>query len=260
MRHLITIIVLVIILGSGALGSSSCRKMACLEKDSIEIVETSKKIKLAEYEIDSLNCLKAELQKRANKYSDLVVPKENKGLESKDLAALLISLLALMISYFVLRKENWNKNLDFISEIDKQFISDPTLWAVYDLEKDKYPLVKQISKQESEEERTGKLKAFCYYKLNNFDSVFLSTNRWSNNRKAWEAYMVHLIVESSLFKEIVTDASENYIYNIDYRKKLKKFLLLAATLEPTYNDYKTNQTSEKKAIYYATAKKILQVK
>ena len=156
----------------------------------------------------------------------------------------MISVLAVSLSLLVVIKEKWNKNLDFISEIDKQFIANPTLWSVYDSESENYPVPKQHPGVETAEERAGKLKALCYYKLNNFESVLLSTFPWSNTRKAWEAYMVHLIIESGLFKEIATEVSENYIYNVRYRKKIKKFLARAATIEPWNKKFLRNEITK----------------
>ncbi len=75
------------------------------------------------------------------------------GLGLKDMFAILLSFFALLISYLVMRNTRWNKNLDFISEIDKQFISDPGLWAVYDVEKDNYP-INRVAESETPNKRT----------------------------------------------------------------------------------------------------------
>jgi len=238
-------------------------------KDRLQIIELNKKIKSKQVEIDSLTYLTKDLQNYSNSYIDSNIIKQqtlyflvnkNEGLGLKDLAALLISVLALLLSFIVLNKQNWNKNLDFISEIDKQFITDPTLWAIYDLEASNYPLSKSSLTEETDAERKGKLRAFCYYKLNNFESVFLSTYKWSKTRKAWEAYMVHLIVESSLFKDVIEEASDNYIYNINYRKRLIKFIELAESLKKSYDTYKAAPNITAKKNYHNAAKKILKIK
>ena len=70
--------------------------------------------------------------------------------------------------------------------------------------------------------------------------------------------MVHLIIESGLFKEITTEISENYIYNVRYRKKIKKFLARAATIEPWYQKFLRNEIT--KEDYFNAAKQHLKIK
>ncbi len=265
-RHIIlTILCLIFLAGSNSCKSQS--KIIYRAKDSLQIEELKREIEQNDVEADSLKYTIKYLQARYKNGSDSMLSNQERlyflknksgGFSLKDLSALVIAVIAVSLSLLVIIKEKWNKNLDFISEIDKQFISNPVLWSIYDIERNKYPLSRKKRSTESPEERAGKLKAFCYYKLNNFESVLLSTFPWSNTRKTWEAYIVHLIVECSLFNEISIEVSENYIYNIKYRKKIKKFLALAKTIEPYYKKFVRNEITRE--AYFGVAKKNLRIK
>lgn len=65
----------------------------------------------------------------------------------------------------------------------------------------------------------GQLKAFCYYKLNNFE-LALKKLHWFQNKDSWEKYLKDVITKSSKFKNIANDAKNNEIFNKAFRDKL----------------------------------------
>jgi len=171
----------------------------------------------------------------------------------KYLLTFLISAFALILSYRTLQKERSNRHLDFLSEVDKLLIANPCLWAIYDKEKDNYPATKCSPTNENELE--GKLNAFCYFHLNNFELVFLYPPSRRKAKKTWEDYMIHLIVSSTKFRDILTKESSGYVYNEEYQERMVKLLTVANNILPYFEEYKSDKIERSQ--YYSKPKEIL---
>jgi hypothetical protein len=157
--------------------------------------------------------------------------------------------------FYTLRKERNNKQLEFLAELDKMIMNDPVLWAIYD--KHIATFIKAENSAITPELLDGKLKAFCYFHLNNFELVFLYPPLWFNSLRTWEDYLVHFIVSSTLFRLIVDKQCEGYVYNPRFIKWLKKVRALSEIVQPAFDTYKNSGFVEQH-LYYKSAKVALQ--
>lgn len=67
----------------------------------------------------------------------------------------------------------------------------------------------------------GKIRAFAYYKLNNFELALPSAAEYNEERTAsWESYIQEVIIKSEVFRGIVLEAIASKIYNQSFREKL----------------------------------------
>jgi hypothetical protein len=169
------------------------------------------------------------------------------------LLGLATAIGSIIFTYRSFQKEKSNRQIEFLSEIDKMLIDNPYLWTLYDTRKAQFTLSNNA--KITQQELDGQLDAFCYYHLNNFELVFLYPSANKETRKTWKDYMVHLIVSSTEFRQILTKESDGYIYNEPYRKQMKDFLALAKKIIPFYTQYVANSISQ--ADYYKAAREIL---
>ena len=139
---------------------------------------------------------------------------------------LIVSLVALWFSIQAFGRDKSYQNVAFLSEVDKLLIEHPYLRGIYDDHLAKFPVGKGMLKDVSQEEYDGKLYAYCYYLINNFEVIFKYSKPGSSNRKSWENYMVHLMRKSTLFKTKVKNASVDNIFDVTYQDELKKLLAL----------------------------------
>lgn len=72
----------------------------------------------------------------------------------------------------------------------------------------------------------GKIRAYSYYQLNSFELVFNYNAIAGVSNTIWEDYMINSMIDSSFFYKIVDNESEGYLYNQEYRNKLKDFMLI----------------------------------
>lgn len=143
------------------------------------------------------------------------------------LAPLIVSLFALWLSIKAFGRDKSYQNAAFLSEIDKLLIEHPYLRGIYTNQYHNYSPGTGMLEKVTQAEYDGKLYAYCYYLINNFEVVFKYSRKGSSNRTSWENYMIHLLRESVLFKEKVKDAITNPIFDTSYQKELKRLLCLA---------------------------------
>lgn len=94
----------------------------------------------------------------------------------------------------------------------------------------------QIDKKEtghstpSEKENTDqKIHGFIYYKLNNFE-IALERHHDLQSEEAWVKYMVHSMLLSTAFRNVVQKESEDIIYSKNFKKKLKDLLAIVSEI------------------------------
>ncbi len=165
----------------------------------------------------------------------------------------LISIYGIWYTKRSFHKEKANKHFEFLSDIDKLLIDNPSLWEIYDKDIGFYNTLGANPQKQGWLD--GQLDAFCYLHLNNFEFVFLYPPSKDSLKKTWRDYMIHLIVSSTRFREILIKESVGYIYDIHYRKNMIKYLNLANSILPYYNEYLANTITVEK--YYEKANEIL---
>lgn len=139
---------------------------------------------------------------------------------------LIVSLFALWFSIKAFGRDKSYQNVGFLSEVDKLLIEHPYLRGIYDNQLANFPPGTGMLQHVTQAEYDGKLYAYCYYLINNFEVIFKYSKKGSSNRRSWENYMVHLMRESTLFKTKVKNASVDNIFDVTYQDELKKLLAL----------------------------------
>ncbi len=214
------------------------------------------------------------------------------------------SIIAIVFTILGYKREGSYKHLTFLTDKNKMMVTEPKLWAIYDVHRNTYTsnltitgpctlningeeellflndgtismspvsgllkfaegnAVTQISnpgdftvaknnkyklsgkatvqiptgvgieiKSQLDKEMEGKIRAFCYYTLNSFELVF-RYNRGRNSRtKAWENYIIDILVRSSMFREIVESEVKGKIFDEGYQEKLKGFLVISCIIK-----------------------------
>lgn len=92
---------------------------------------------------------------------------------------------------------------------------------------------------DAELKRQDKLRAFCYFKLNNFEAAVARQYK-GDTKKTWTKYMVHTILNSPMFKNIVKKESIDIIYSEEFKKKLKEYLEIADIVKKELNKILAN--------------------
>ena len=179
----------------------------------------------------------------ANKTSSEPVPqkKEEKGdLSAIDVLNLVVASLALITSCVAIfythrqfERDSGIRSLEFVSEIDKMLMENPYLWQIYDENKERFPVNDPVQLLELE----GKIEAFCYYCINNFELVILRNKEDGLQLYAWKSYMIHTIVHSSIFKKLVNDSCTDFFYSTDYQKVLKELVDISKLVEIYFEKY-----------------------
>ena len=140
------------------------------------------------------------------------------------LFAMGISILSLVLSYKSLNRDLSYKHVSFLSEVDKLLVEHPYLRGIYDSQLPLFKAGSGMLTNCTQHEYNTKLYAYCYYLINNFETVFKHSEKGSTNRISWEKYMQHLIKNSTLFKSKVEDATTNPIFDTTYQEELKTLL------------------------------------
>jgi hypothetical protein len=96
----------------------------------------------------------------------------------------------------------------------------------------------------TDKELDDKLEAFCYYKINNFESVFAEGKKKGKVYETWRYYMVHTIMRSGIFKKTVGEAINGKLYEPGYTKLLREFVTMAEKLKPYYDSFKNKQIGD----------------
>jgi hypothetical protein len=172
--------------------------------------------------------------------------------DPKNDISLAISVFALGYAYYVYRKVRWT-NPDFLNGIEKLFVGQPYLKGIYDMHKDEY--AKQPNGMAAVELHQC-LEAFCYYHLNNFETVYLCLNplfkikhgKKVDPRKTWQDNLIRLLLGSTLFREIVEKESVRNRYNFAFLVQIREMLKLAEELSPIYERYKSGKINKMKYI------------
>lgn len=102
--------------------------------------------------------------------------------------------------------------------------------------------------------RVDRLRAFCYFKLNNFEWA-MERNHDKQIQEAWDNYMIHTVIHSTLFKNILKKERDDIVYSIKFRTKIGQFLSISDKVEEEItnleNELKNNNAlpADKKALY-----------
>jgi hypothetical protein len=221
---------------------------------------TMSRLKLIQLKIDS--SLTHKIDSIHSLTSVFLLDKENSDDNLFNVVTAVIALLSLLTSvggiiytYRSFQKEKSNKQIDFLSEIDKMLINNPYLWTLYDTRKSNFTITGCNNLEVGQQELDGQLEALCYFHLNNFELVFSYPSANMETRRTWSDYMVHLIVSSTRFREVMKKEADGYVYTAPYRRKMKELLGLAEKIMPFYEQYATDPNSRQ--VYYDAAKKIL---
>lgn len=148
------------------------------------------------------------------------------------LAAVCVSIIAARISFITAARaralgalqtymNNRSDSESLLIEIDKQLISEPRLWSLYD----GHPLA---SSTEMTPEMQARLQAFTYMMINMF---FLSLDYYehhdpqtaaaANSRKAWESYLEEVMHGSSRFRAIAINKRTHLLYTTSFVRTLR---------------------------------------
>ncbi len=92
----------------------------------------------------------------------------------------------------------------FLLEVNKQYVCDPRLFAIYD----KYPNRDELFKREPD--LLEKVRAFGYLKLNVFEIVYSVLPEGG----AWQAYFEDSLEKCSLLRQELTDQEKIYDKNL----------------------------------------------
>lgn len=140
---------------------------------------------------------------------------------------LAVSIIAMWFSIKAFSRDRSYQNTAFLSEVDKLLIEHPYLRGIYNIHYSDFKPGTGMLEKVTKVEYDGKLYAYCYYLINNFEVIFKYSKKGSSNRISWENYMIHLMKESDLFKDKVKDASINSIFDTTYQAELKRLLAVA---------------------------------
>ncbi|HLP64747.1 hypothetical protein [Flavobacterium sp.] len=166
-------------------------------------------------------------------------------LSVKDVIDVIISILTLLMSLFViyqivltkkaLTQNVTNRNLSYLTELDRFLITNTNLWQFYDVYYD--DAIIKINDNE--------LRGLIYYKLNHFEITLNETNLKKNNRRSWSNYMIYCLQHSRKFREEV----ESILLEKGYKGLFgKRFILkLALIYKEAINeksDYNTNSNTD----------------
>ncbi len=169
-----------------------------------------------------------------------------------------ILILPILISAGILwysranrHRDKTYKDLGLICEIDKQLVSNPELWGLWDSNKTSldYFYTQQLSKdglqqdeiderrKREEKKLEDKLMAFAYFKLN-ISEAAMESNHKSEMEITWEKYLVHTILHSSRFRKIIEKESRDIVYSESFKRQMCCFLSIVEDIEgdPAYNE------------------------
>jgi len=146
-----------------------------------------------------------------------------------------IAPIGILITFIVYRLTKKNKSYDFIFDLNKILIDKPELWYIYD----EHHMHININKIPN---FSFKLKAMCYYIINNYDLIYSNRNfifRWfpkfSITKRimrspfvVWSNFIKHLIEKSSNFRFTlyqITCSEKSDIYTEKFIVHLKLLIL-----------------------------------
>lgn len=125
----------------------------------------------------------------------------------KDWVGIIISIITLIVSFTslvqvgltkaALHQNVKNRNLNYLSELDRFLIEKPILWQFYDT------YYHQAMSNGEEIVDENELRGFIYYKLNHFEITLLEKNMGDMTRMGWDNYMIYCMNHSSKFREEV---------------------------------------------------------
>lgn len=172
------------------------------------------------------------------------------------LASLLISSIALaqlIYARMAIHQDVKNRNLSYLSELDRMLIEDPKLWQFYDEDaKD----VKPAKNGDDPVICEGKLKAFIYYKLNHFEITLTEENMSPHTAEAWNSYMIYCLQSSSRFTKEV----ESILLEKGYKGLFGPLFVLKLAIvykEAFKQDSRHNTESKKDADFMDDIKKVI---
>lgn len=95
------------------------------------------------------------------------------------------------------------RNLHFLSEMDRMMVENLNLWAFYKSHRKK--IFDSLPNKQERMRLKFQIRAFIYYKLNNFEIALLETNHYHDayTLKAWKEYFRYCLKRSPDFEKIV---------------------------------------------------------
>lgn len=186
------------------------------------------------FNLDSLfNFPKEQINKNPIIQNFPLVLEKDKGLDSSAWIAIISACIALFATYFSMR--SYSKSIrnaarvehnNFFQEIDKQLITDPLLWTVYNDPEILNGLVRPNTPL-----HFMKRKAFLYLHLNSYDSIFYFYHKIiikneidRSTYTSWNNYYRDLYRKSDEFRMIVNRAIELNYYQKGFIDHLKDYL------------------------------------
>jgi hypothetical protein len=98
----------------------------------------------------------------------------------------------------------WNQYMNALFDLDRQLITRPELWAIFDNHE-------LATKRAEDAESRGRREAFIYYHLNLFETVFNNYNNMLSRTRideqywqSWDAWIRYFLVESREARELFT--------------------------------------------------------
>ncbi len=156
-------------------------------------------------------------------------------MEYSKILPIAISLIALIISIIVAFRNWWyneisvrytarNHYMSVLFDIDKQLISNPSLWSIYDNHST------GITKL-TEATEVGKRRAFIYFHINLFEIVFNDYNKVlhlnQTDRQFWESwktYIKQFFTRSSEARQVFKESYTQGLYIQDYVSFINKII------------------------------------
>jgi hypothetical protein len=171
--------------------------------------------------------------------------------------ALSVAVYALFSSIYTVRVQQPKQ--DFLPAIYRMIIEKPYLSAIYDIDKDKFS---NPPKGMTPEEFKGSMMAFCYLYLRSFEMVFWdrvfkqTRGKRTEEKRIWENRVIHLMVSSTLFRQIKEKEMDGNRYNPWFRARMKIFLIIAEQLIPLFEKQKAGGITQLE--YYDVSKELLE--
>lgn len=164
------------------------------------------------------------------------------GIGTKDWVGFGLTFAAIVVSAFALYQLSLakkalvqsvdNRNLEYLSEIDRMLIEKPELWRFYDAYQHKG---KKVSK--------GALRGFIYFKLNHFEITLNEEHLRDTTRRSWQNYMIYCLQHSTPFRKeaesILLDKGYKGIFGLRFITNLAE-LYKAASDENSPQNQKFN--------------------
>ncbi|MFT3793090.1 hypothetical protein [Flavobacterium sp.] len=112
-----------------------------------------------------------------------------------------------------------------------------------------------------DKEINDKVEAFCYYKLNNFESVFKNFGYFKQGPvfESWERYLIETLITSKPFRKVVGKALKRDYLSEEFSNRLEKYQKISEALKESHRNFENDNIDKAayKKIYQQQLKKHL---